>query len=111
MRKLAIAALLGGCTVADRYEDGALVERSLSVGVVQSAPCTSVGERRKSTTLGLSMDGSQTVLGYSTLDRICLPLETCGTLFFVESKDQVAAISRVMPGLPDACILRSTPTQ
>lgn len=107
MRFLTLLILCGGCTVAEQYKNGRLVSRSLGVGVVRESSCLNGGERSKIKVVGLSISKREAVLGYRTSDLICLPFDSCGTVFFVDSDDQVAAIQELFPDLASACLIRN----
>jgi hypothetical protein len=110
VRILSLLILCCGCSVAEHYEDGRLVSRSVGFGVVLEAPCLKGGERNRMKIFGLSISDREAVLGYLASDRICLPLGSCGTIFFVNTDGQISAINQLFPDLPSACIIRNYPS-
>lgn len=97
------------CAITEQYDGGRLVSRTVGIGVMHDASCLTGGERSVTEGFGLSLGRHDTVLGYRSADRICLPLENCGAIFFVESEVQAAAIHRRLPDLAARCVIVETP--
>lgn len=97
------------CSVTEQYDEGHLVSRTVGIGIMHDASCLTGGERSVTEGFGLSFGRNDTVLGYRSADRICLPLESCGAIFFVESDVQAATIHRRFPDLPAPCVIVETP--
>lgn len=113
-----MSLLCCSCAITEHYEDDKLVSRTVGIGVMQEGSCDGDGgdgnngggsERTKTATFGISVGAREAVLGYRNTERICLPLESCGAVFLVDSAAEMAAIRRRFPDLAADCLIVEAP--
>ena len=99
--------LLGAasCTVSERFEDGHLSARSLSLGTMPPETCGPKSTRLRSATLGFGIARDGAVLGYRHADRACLPLDQCGVVVFAATEAEAEALRRLLPELETTCVI------
>ena len=98
-------ALVTGCTVTERFEEGVRVSRSMIFGTPSLDGCPPGGARDRITNIGVALDKGDMVIGYRRTDRTCLPTSTCAAIFFVAGTEQAAVLRDLFPNLASACVI------
>ncbi|GEM_PF-6943670 len=102
------AVAFSGCSVSEQYAKNEMISRSVSFGVSPEHTCEDDGRRIKTRSLGATVGPQKMVLGYQSQDLICLPLDACSAIFFINTPEQIAIIRENFPNLPQSCVVQAT---
>jgi hypothetical protein len=97
-----LGAGAAGCSIQERYADGALVSRALSFAALQPVCDGSGSALVTTTTLGPAISSDEAMLGYRRTEQVCVPQE-CKAVFWVRSTADVTAVLDLMRAGPGLC--------